>query len=125
MEASGAAPPAPGAADVEGAVAAADRGADDLPDEVFVGEAGSLRREGQATLGGEIAVWIDVDDERVASRVDAEVDTAVVAEPQHLEGAPANGGELPRFGGAEHRGVLADSWRTVSLASRWSSAAAG
>ncbi len=89
---------------MEGAFGAADGGPEDLPDEVLVGEAAARGREGEAALRGDVAVRVHVDHEGVAAPVHAQVDAAVVAEAEHLEGPAPDGSEAARLVGAQHGG---------------------
>lgn len=59
--------------------------------QISVREAGGLRGFGEPCLRVEIAVGVDVDDERISSGVHAQIDAAVVAALQRFE---RGGGDL-------------------------------
>ena len=58
-----------------------------MQSQIRVGEASGLRGTGKPSLRVEIAVGVDVDDERLTAGVDAHVDATVVAALERFEGS--------------------------------------
>src|SRR3990170_7108208 len=67
-----------------GGLQAAKRVLDDAADQILVREAGLLRRSSKAGVEPETGIHIDLEDERRACGIDAEIDSGIAVEPEQL-----------------------------------------
>src|SRR3990172_4417294 len=79
-----------------GGLQAPKRGLDDAADQVLVGESGLKCRRRKARIEAKTRIHVDLEDERRARFIDAEVDARIAAKPEQV---PAGQRQASQFGG--------------------------